>query len=65
MIVSQMIDESNTVYNYRVDFCEKFKKKNSDCSDKQIIIYSKMLANIKFKGCRYDSKIYNKLKSYL
>jgi len=56
--------ESNVVYNYRKDFIEKYTT-NSTEDINTIIKYSKILANIKFKGCSYDDTIYQKLKSYL
>ena len=32
---------------------------------KKLIINSKIIANIKFKKCRYEPKIYNSLKQYI
>jgi hypothetical protein len=55
-------NESNEVYNFR----KKFIEENIDKFDKnQIIKYSKILANMKYKKCKYDSVIYNTLKQYL
>jgi hypothetical protein len=54
--------ESNIVYNYRKNFIENYKG-NDDFNT--IIKYSKILANIKFKGCSYDESIHHKLKEYL
>ena len=55
--------ESNLIYNYRVSYIQ------SNLNDKtvinQLIKNSKILANIKFKKCKYDSKIYNSLKDFL
>lgn len=60
-------NESDMIYNYRKTFIlnnyEEFNKTGTDINC--VIKYSKILANIKFKNCKYDSIIYNKLKSYL
>ncbi len=56
--------ESNIIYNYRKNFIEKYSKDNNDDIN-TIIKYSKILANIKFKGCSYDETIYQKLKGFL
>lgn len=60
-------NESDTIYNYRKQFVinnyDEFNKKGIDINC--IIKYSKILANIKFKNCKYDSTIYNKLKDYI
>ena len=63
--MEQLIDESKTVYNYRLQFIKKFKNKNNDFKEKDYIRLSKIAANIKFKECRYDSIIYNKIKNYI
>lgn len=54
--------ESNVIYNYRKNFIENYKT-NEDINT--VIKYSKILANIKFKGCTYDESIYQKLKEYV
>ena len=57
-------NESNTVYNFRKDFIINNINKLSD--DYNIMVrYSKILANIKFKGCSYNETIYHKLKQYI
>ena len=60
-------NESDTIYNYRKNFIlnnyEEFNKNGTDTNC--VIKYSKILANIKFKNCKYDSNIYDKLKSYI
>ncbi len=60
-------NESDMVYNYRKTFIlnnyEQFSKEGIDINN--VIKYSKILANIKFKKCKYDTIIYNKLKDYL
>ncbi len=60
-------NESDTIYNYRKSFIlnnyEEFNKNGTDINT--VIKYSKILANIKFKQCKYDLTIYNKLKEYI
>jgi hypothetical protein len=56
--------ESNIVFNYRKAFIEKYKANNNEDIN-TIIKYSKILANIKFKGCSYEQSIYDKLKQYM
>ncbi len=64
MDIYKFENESDTVYNYRLSFITK--NSSSDKFDKNTLIkYSKILANIKFKHCKYDSKIYNMLKEYI
>ena len=60
--IYRSIDESDTIYNYRYDYI-----KNNINTDtlKRLIINSKIIANIKFKKCRYEPKIFNSLKQYL
>lgn len=62
MDIFKFENESNTVYNYRLSFITKNKDKFDMIT---IIKYSKILANIKFKHCKYDSKLYNMLKEYI
>lgn len=64
MDVYRYENESNTVYNFRKDFIINNINKLSD--DYNIMVrYSKILANIKFKGCSYNETIYHKLKQYI
>lgn len=63
--MEKLEDESNTVYQYRLDFIKKYKKNQNDLKEKDYIRLSKIVANIKFKECRYDSIIYNKIKKYI
>jgi len=65
MDINRFDNESNTVYNFRQNFVEKYKKDNKDEDINNIIKYSKIAANIKFKGCTYDESIHHKLKGYL
>ena len=61
MDIYRFENESETIYNYRKEFIIN----NKDKFDTNTLIkYSKILANIKFKHCKYDSKIYNVLKEY-
>lgn len=55
-------DESETIYRYR---CEYIMKNKDKMDIKQLIINSKILANIKFKKCKYEQKIYNELKQFI
>jgi len=55
-------DESDTVYNYRLEFIKRY---TFETDINVVIKYSKIAANIKFKNCKYDSIIYNKLKEYI
>ncbi len=57
-------NETNIIYNYRKNFIINNINKLSDDYN-TMVRYSKILANIKFKGCSYDISIYNKLKDYL
>ncbi len=65
MDISKFENESNIIYNFRKTFVENYKKDNKDEDINNIIKYSKMAANIKFKGCSYDESIHDKLKTYL
>ncbi len=60
-------NESNTIYNYRKAFilnnCEEFNKIGTYFNT--VVKYSKILANVKFKNCKYDPILYNKLKAYI
>jgi hypothetical protein len=60
-------NESNKIYNYRKDFIlSNYEELNKSGCDLQCIIkYSKILANIKFKNCKYDQSIHTKLKDYI
>jgi len=60
--ISRFEDESDTIYNYRVNYI----KNNIDTSQlKELIKNSKIIANIKFKNCRYEAKIYHSVKNFL
>ena len=65
--ISQFVDESEIVFNFRKSFIINNKEEliKNGCDNNTIIKYSKILANIKYKGCRYDSIIYNKIKHFL
>lgn len=63
--IERFVDESNTVYNFRISFINKFSEDNPELKEKDYIRYSKIASNIKFKECRYDPINYNKVKKYL
>jgi len=54
--------ESDTIYKYRVNYIETNVGKHDMLT---LIKNSKILANIKFKKCKYEPKIYNELKLFL
>ena len=62
-IPPRLESESNIVYEYRIKYIDNNINKDMELRD--VIRYSKMLANIKFKKCQYDPKIYNTLKLFL
>ena len=58
--------ESNSMYIYRLNYINCILQKNIPTTNMyDIIKNSKILANMKFKKCKYDPKIYNQLKEYL
>jgi len=62
IIVARFDNESDMIYNYRVNYI------NNNINNKSMILLiknSKILANIKFKKCKYDPKIYNSMKDFL
>ncbi len=65
MNVNRFENESNTIYNFRQTFVEKYQNENKEEDLNNIIKYSKIAANIKFKGCSYEESIYEKVKKYL
>ena len=60
--VQRFDDESDEVYNYRVNY---IKKEYDNLELKILIKNSKILANMKFKNCRYPPKIFNNLKKFI
>ena len=60
--ILRLPDESNKVYNYR---CKYIKNNIESLEIKELEKYSKILANIKFKNCKYSPKIYNLLKNFI
>jgi hypothetical protein len=54
--------ESNIIYQYRVNYIETNVGKHDMLT---LIKNSKILANMKFKKCKYEPKIYNELKLFL
>ena len=66
IIVARFDSESDTVYNYRVNYINNNINNNiNNKSMIHLIKNSKILANIKFKKCKYDPKIYNSMKDFL
>ena len=66
-IIPRLEDESETIFCYRINYIEK-NYKITDSSNTilcNLIVQSKILANIKFKKCVYEMKIYNTLKEFL
>ena len=62
--VIQFEDESKEIYNGRINFISLAKKKYPNkFTDSELIKYSKIWANIRFKGCRYPQKTYNIIRS--
>ena len=60
--INRFDTESNIVYNYRVNYITtNLSNINKDLSIRDLIKNSKILANIKFKNCKYDTKIYKKI----
>ena len=60
--IFRLIDESNTIYEYRYNY---IKENLSTYTLKKLIINSKIIANIKFKKCRYEAEIFNSFKSFI
>jgi hypothetical protein len=59
-------NESDIVYNFRkeivINNMDKIIKDGKDINE--VIKYSKIMANIKFKNCKYDQKIMDILDKY-
>jgi hypothetical protein len=43
MILQQFDDESFTVYNYRLEFINKYSNDNNDVSEKELLLYPYLL----------------------
>ena len=56
MEINKLCDESDNVFLQRKKFIQKAKKKDSTLSDSDLIKYSKIWANIRYKGCKYSPK---------
>ena len=63
MEIEKLCDESENVFIQRKKFIEKAKKNDNTLSEADLIKYSKIWANIRFKGCKYSPKIYSKIRS--
>tara|TARA_A100001015_G_scaffold72199_2_gene80114 strand:- start:16 stop:270 length:255 start_codon:yes stop_codon:yes gene_type:complete len=62
MEIIKLCDESENIFLLRKEFISKAKKKDNTLSDGDLIKYSKIWANIRFKGCKYSPKIYKKIR---
>lgn len=60
--LEQLSDESNEIYIERKNFINSALKKKK-YSISELIKYSKIWANIRYKGCKYSPKIYNIIRS--
>lgn len=60
--IYRLIDESDSVYNFRYNYI--LNNLGTDTL-KKLINNSKIIANMKFKKCKYESKTYNSLKSFI
>jgi hypothetical protein len=60
--IEKLIGESNNELNQRIIFIKKLEKFN--LTIKEIINYSKIWYCIKFKKCKYDNDIHNKIMNY-
>jgi len=65
MKVYRFDDESNSIYKFRLDFINKYSHDFPETKEKDLIKYSKIVANIKYKKCKYEPKIYHSFKKYL
>ena len=55
MDITRIETESDTMYMYRQNYCNMHFNEKSDKNN--LIKYSKIASNIKFKKCTYDPKI--------
>ena len=60
--IERFDDESNIIYEYRKNYI--LKEYNNNTLE-NLTKNSKILANIKFKNCKYPPKIYNILKKFI
>jgi len=62
--ITRFDDESDIVYNYRKNYITKeYHIMNNNLET--LIKNSKILANMKFKNCKYPPKIYHMLKKFI
>ena len=61
--LEKLNDESEDMFQGRIEFVKKAIKKDNNLSEIDLIKYSKIWSNIRYKGCRYSAKIYNKIRS--
>jgi len=56
--------ESKNRFNQRIIFIKKLIDSNNNIEWKNIVKFSKIWSNIKFKQCKYNSKLYNYIKKF-
>ena len=62
--LTQLNDETKEVFNKRGEFIlSTIKKYPNKYNKDELIKYSKIWANIRFKGCKYPHKTYNIIRS--
>ena len=62
-LVDRFESESDKIYQERLEFIKNVCKDKNDM--KEAIRLSKIWMNFKFKGCRYSSEVYQKIKPYM
>jgi len=63
--IDQLNDETLEIFNKRGEFIlNAMQKYPNKYSEDELIKFSKIWINIKYKGCKYQSKIYNTIRSF-
>lgn len=62
-IVDKFDDESDKIYNERIDFVKKVY--NDTKNFKEAINLSKIWLNFIYRDCRYNPEVYKKLNKYI
>jgi hypothetical protein len=60
--ITKFFSESENYFNKRIEFIKKLEKKKIKFKD--AVKYSKIWINIKFKGCKYQKRVYLKVISF-
>ena len=63
--IARFDDESDTVFNYRKNYITKEYNIINNNNLETLVKNSKILANMKFKNCKYPPKIYHMLKKFI